>query len=92
MACAAMADHQFTGAETFHLHPSDTRNREQAGSAGWYASLFPVTVDVEDGNFAQMARSAQKSFDANKNLSAVPFEALELATPVSSARPSRAGR
>ncbi len=83
MACAAMADHQFTGAETFHTFtPSDTRNREQAGSAGWYASLFPVTVDVEDGNFAQMARSAQKSFDANKNLSAVPFEkALELATP-----------
>ena len=80
MACAALADHEFTGADTFHTFtPSDTRNRDQATSAGWYASLFPVTVDVENGNFAQMARSAQKSFDANKNLSAVPFEkALEL--------------
>ena len=80
MACAALADHQFTGAETFHTFtPSDTRAGGQALSAGWYASLFPVSVDVEDGNFAQMARSAQKSFDANKHLSAVPFErALDL--------------
>ena len=83
MACAALADHQFTGAQTFHtLTPSDTRSREQGASAGWYASLFPVTVDVEDGNFAMMARSAQKSFDANKHLSAVSFKrALELAAP-----------
>ena len=80
MACAALADHQFTGAETFHtFSPSDTRTGAQALSAGWYASLFPVSVDVEDGNFAQMARSAQKSFDANKHLSAVPFaRALDL--------------
>ncbi len=75
MACAAMADHQFTGAEVFHTFtPSDTRSGDQMHSAGWYASLFPVTVDVEDGDFAMMARSAQKSFDANKHLSAVPFE------------------
>ena len=78
MACAALADHQLTGAETFHgLTPSDTRSGDaQSVSVGWYASLFPVSVPIGDGNFAQMARAAQKSFDANKHLSAVSFKRL----------------
>jgi len=76
MACAALADHRLTGTETFHgFTPSDTRSGDaQSLSAGWYASLFPVSVPVGDGDFAQMARAAQKSFDANKHLSAVPFK------------------
>lgn len=83
MACAALADHELTGAETFHgLTPSDTRTGDaQSVSVGWYASLFPVSVPVGDGNFAQMARAAQKSFDANKHLSAVAFKrVLDLAS------------
>ena len=78
MACAALADHELTGAETFHgLTPSDTRSGDaQSVRVGWYASLFPVSVPVGDGNFAQMARAAQKSFDANKHLSAVSFKRL----------------
>ena len=83
MACAALADHRLTGTETFHgFTPSDTRSGDaQSLSAGWYASLFPVSVPVGDGDFAQMARAAQKSFDANKHLSAVPFRrVLELAS------------
>lgn len=78
MACAALADHELTGAETFHgLTPSDTRSGDaQSVSVGWYASLFPVSVPIGDGNFAQMARAAQKSFDANKHLSAVSFKRL----------------
>lgn len=83
MACAAIADHSITGTETFHtFSPSDTRTGEaQAFSAGWYASVFPVSVPVEDGDFGQMARAAQKSFDANRHLSTVPFErALDLAS------------
>lgn len=83
MACAALADHELTGAETFHgLTPSDTRSDDaQSVSVGWYASLFPVSVPVGDGNFAQMARAAQKSFDANKHLSAVAFKrVLDLAS------------
>ena len=75
LACAAIADHDFTGAETVHIFsPLDTRTAEQASSVGWYASLFPVTVDVAVNDFGGMARSAQKSFDANKHLSAVPFD------------------
>jgi hypothetical protein len=84
MACAALADHRLSGTDTFHgFTPSDTRVGEaQALSAGWYASLFPVTVPVGDGDFAQMARAAQKSFDANKYLSTVPLQrVLELASP-----------
>ena len=83
MACAALADHEITGSGTFHTFtPSDTRaGNAQSLSAGWYASLFPVSVSVGEGNFAQMARGAQKSFDANKHLSAVPFQrVLDLAS------------
>lgn len=75
LACAAIADHDFTGAETVHIFsPLDTRTAEQATSVGWYASLFPISVDIAAGDFGEIARSAQKSFDANKHLSAVPFD------------------
>ena len=83
MACAALADHELTGAGTFHTFtPSDTRaGDEQSLSTGWYASLFPVSVAIGDGDFALLARAAQKSFDANKHLSVVPFQrVLDLAS------------
>lgn len=94
MACAALADHRITGAGTFHaLTPSDTRSGEwQALSAGWYASLFPVSVAVDGGDFGSTARSAQKSFDANKYLSAVPLRrVLELASESDQLVPLRSG-
>lgn len=76
IACAALADHQFTGTDTFHtFSPSDTRAGDAQGmSVGWYASVFPVSLSIESRDFAQMAREAQKSFDANRNLSAIPFQ------------------
>lgn len=75
LACVALADHHFTRAETFHtFSPLDTRTGDQAMSAGWYASLFPISVEVTVGDFGSSARSAQKSFDTNKHLSAVPFD------------------
>jgi hypothetical protein len=49
-------------------------------SLGWFASLFPVTVPIGDGAFAEVARAAQESFNASKYLANVPFErVLELA-------------
>ncbi|MGI9124971.1 MAG: condensation domain-containing protein, partial [Mycobacterium sp.] len=83
LACAAIADHDFTHADTVHIFsPLDTRTREQASSVGWYASLFPISVEVTPSDFGGMARSAQKSFDANKHLSAVPFDrVLDLVDP-----------
>ena len=76
MACAALADHELTGADVFHgFTPSDSRSGDaQALSAGWYASIFPISIDIGDANFGLMARAAQKSFDANKHLAAVPFK------------------
>jgi hypothetical protein len=75
LACAAIADHHFTRADTVHIFsPLDTRTETQLNSAGWYASLFPITVEITAKDFGSTARSAQKSFDANKHLSAVPFD------------------
>lgn len=76
MACAALADHALTGADVFHgFTPAEVRaGADQAVSAGWYASVFPFSVDIDDQNFGLMARAAQKSFDANRHLAAVPFK------------------
>lgn len=76
MACAAMADHALTGADVFHgFTPSVCRSGEtQAVSAGWYASIFPFSVEIADRDFGLMARATQKSLDANKHLAAVPFK------------------
>jgi hypothetical protein len=83
MACAALADHHFTGAGVFHTFtPSDTRiGTGHALSAGWYASIFPVSVPVVGNDFAQTAREAQKSFDANKYLATVPFQRVQDLVP-----------
>lgn len=81
LACAGLAEHRLTGTQTYHgFTPSDTRTPgADAMSVGWFASLFPVTVPVADGDFASAARAAQASFDTSKHLSAVPFErVLEL--------------
>lgn len=82
LACAALAEHQLTGGDTYHgFTPADTRAPGvDTLSVGWFASLFPVTVPTGDGEFAPAARAAQKSFDAGKYLAGVPFErVLELA-------------
>lgn len=82
MACAALAENRLTGNTTFHgFTPSDTRDAgTETLSLGWFASLFPVAVPIGDGDFAQVARAAQESFNANKYLANVPFErVLELA-------------
>lgn len=82
LACAAIADHDFTHADIVHIFsPLDTRTKDQATSVGWYASLFPISVEI-GSDFGETARSAQKSFDANKHLAAVPFDrVLDLVDP-----------
>ncbi len=93
MACAALAEHELTGTTTYRgLTPSDTRaGAAEALSVGWYASLFPVTVPIGDGDFSAAARAAQDSFDANRALAAMPFHrALELA-PAGQASGCQAG-
>lgn len=84
LACAALAESEFTGAETYYgFTPSDTRTAGvDTMSVGWFASLIPVTVPTGAGSFFESAPAAQRSFDAAKHLAGVPFErVLELATP-----------
>jgi len=84
LACAALAEHELTGTETYHGFTAyDTRTPGiDTMSVGWFASVFPVTVPTGTGSFPEVARAAQKSFDATKHLAGVPFErVLELAAP-----------
>jgi hypothetical protein len=84
LACAALAEHELTGTAAYHGFTAyDTRTPDvDTMSVGWFASVFPVTVPTGNGYFPEVARAAQKSFDANKHLARVPFErVLELAAP-----------
>jgi hypothetical protein len=85
LACAAMAEHEFTGSATYHGFTSyDTRTPGiDSMTVGWFANLVPITVPVGTATFAEAARAAQESFDDAKHLAGVPVErALELAAPL----------
>ena len=82
LACAALADHELTGTETYHgFTPSDTRMPGiDTMTVGWFASLIPITVPTGICSFPAAARAAQKSFDDAKHLASVPIKrVLELA-------------
>jgi mycolipenoyl-CoA---2-(long-chain-fatty acyl)-trehalose mycolipenoyltransferase / long-chain-acyl-CoA---trehalose acyltransferase len=84
LGCTALAEHEMTGNSTYHgFTAKDTRTPGiDTMTVGWFASLIPVTVPTAGVSFPEAARAAQKSFDAAKDLAAVPVErVLELATP-----------
>jgi hypothetical protein len=81
-AAAAVAQYRLTGVDTYYgMTPKDLRTTpEEFMTAGWFTGMIPVGVPVTAGSFAQTARAAQKSFDANTDLAKVPFDrVLELA-------------
>jgi mycolipenoyl-CoA---2-(long-chain-fatty acyl)-trehalose mycolipenoyltransferase / long-chain-acyl-CoA---trehalose acyltransferase len=81
-ACAALAEYELTGAETYYgITPYDTRSTpEEFMTPGWFASFIPVTVPVAGMSFGAAVTAAQASFDSGKELAFVPFErVLELA-------------
>jgi mycolipenoyl-CoA---2-(long-chain-fatty acyl)-trehalose mycolipenoyltransferase / long-chain-acyl-CoA---trehalose acyltransferase len=81
-ACAAMAQYELTGAETYYVvTPTSTRTTPtEFMTTGWFTGLAPITVLVEPTSFGQTARAAQASFDAGNKVSNVPFDrVLELA-------------
>jgi hypothetical protein len=91
LACAALAEHEFTGTETYHGFTAyDTRTPGvDSMTVGWFANLVPVTVPIGATTFAEAARAAQKSYDDAKHLAQVPIErALELAAPLGIAPPT----
>lgn len=81
-ACAALAQHELTGAETYYgLVARDLRSApEDFMTIGWFTGFVPITVPVNLSSFGEIARTAQESFDTRKDLADVPFNrVLELA-------------
>jgi hypothetical protein len=80
-ACAAIAEHELTGVQTYYaMTATDTRSSPaDFVTNGWYTGFAPITVPVTT-SFGDMARAAQASFDAGKDLASVPWgRVLELA-------------
>jgi mycolipenoyl-CoA---2-(long-chain-fatty acyl)-trehalose mycolipenoyltransferase / long-chain-acyl-CoA---trehalose acyltransferase len=80
-ACAAIAEHELTGVQTYYaMTATDTRSSPaDFVTNGWYTGFAPITVPVTT-SFGAMARAAQASFDAGKDLASVPWgRVLELA-------------
>jgi hypothetical protein len=82
LACAALAQYQLTGAETYYgMTPTDLRTTPaEFMTMGWFTGMIPVTVPVTATSFGETARAAQASFDSNIGLAHVPFDrVLQLA-------------
>jgi len=82
-AAAALAEHQLTGAETYHvITPTSTRTTHaEMMTTGWFTGIVPVAVPVTATSFTETARAAQSSFDSGLELAHVPFDrVLELAS------------
>ena len=80
--CAALAHHELTGADTYYgLTPIDKRRSPaEYMTMGWFTGIVPITVPIDPTSFEETARATQASFDANADLSNVPFDhVLELA-------------
>ena len=81
-ACAAIAQYQLTGAETYYgVTPIDRRStQEEYKTMGWFTGVVPFTVPVDPTSFGKTARAAQASFDSNIDLANVHFDrVLQLA-------------
>jgi 2-O-sulfo trehalose long-chain-acyltransferase len=82
--CAALTEHELTGAETISmLTTTDTRRTPtELATTGWFTGLVPITVPIAATSFGDTARAAQTSFDSGTDLANVPFDrVLELAPP-----------
>ena len=81
-ACAALTEHQLTGADTYYgITPTDTRSTPaEFITTGWFTGIVPITVSLATTSFGDIVRAAQASFDSGKDLASVPFDrVLELA-------------
>jgi mycolipenoyl-CoA---2-(long-chain-fatty acyl)-trehalose mycolipenoyltransferase / long-chain-acyl-CoA---trehalose acyltransferase len=81
-SCAALAQYELTGAETYYgLVADDTRSTPaDFMTIGWFTGFVPITIPVNASSFGDTVRDAQDSFDSGKALASVPFgRVLELA-------------
>lgn len=84
-ACAAIAQRELTGVGAFQvITPTTTRSTPaEFMTTGWFTGIVPISVPVEGMSFIEVARAAQREFDAGMHLANVPIErVLELAEGV----------
>ena len=84
-ACAAIAERELTGADSYHvITPTTTRSTpaEQV-TTGWFTGVVPISIPVAGLSFVEVARAAQGAFDSGMRLANVPIErVMELAASV----------
>lgn len=83
-ACAALAQYELTGAETYYGITSGATRRtaEDFMTTGPFGGDIPVIVPVTASSFGDTVRAAQASLDSGHDLADVPFGyAVMLAAP-----------
>jgi mycolipenoyl-CoA---2-(long-chain-fatty acyl)-trehalose mycolipenoyltransferase / long-chain-acyl-CoA---trehalose acyltransferase len=81
-ACAALAQYELTGADTYYAMTSVDNRHSPADfrTAGWFSDPVPITVPITVSSFGATAHAAQASFDSGKDSANVLFgQVLELA-------------
>ncbi len=81
-ACAALAERELTGIDTYNVITPTTTRRTPAefAATGWFTGVVPISVPVAGKSFAEVARACQQAFDAGLPLANVPIErVMELA-------------
>jgi len=75
-ACAAMAERELTGVASYNvITPTTTRSTPaEFMTTGWFTGIVPISVDLGELNFAELARAAQASFDSGLHLANIPIE------------------
>ena len=85
IACAALAEYELTGRDTYNVITPTTTRRTPAEfmTTGWFTGVVPISVPIDPESFGVTARAIQKAFDSGMDLAHVPFErVLELADGV----------
>ncbi len=85
LACAALAERSMLGTRRFGaVTPTTTRKTaEQFRMAGWCMGVVPISLDIADASFRELAAAAQRCFGERRPLADVPIERVfELARDV----------
>jgi hypothetical protein len=82
-ACAALAQYELTGADTYYgLASADTRSTPaDFMTMGLFRGDVPITVPITASSFGDTTRAAQASFDSGKDLANVPFDRVLALAP-----------
>lgn len=74
IACAAIAEQELTGADTYHIiTPTTTRTgQSEFMTTGWFTGLVPMSVPI--GSFAETAKAGQQAFDSGMPMKDVPHD------------------